>query len=246
MSQEISRPCASCPTGTAIGKWAKFCEPCRAKKRTKPSLYVFTPQMDERLRTAYETRERLTRTLNQMAKETGWPKHVFRHRARDLGIARAKEKPWSRAEVTLLERHGWKSPGRLVAIFREAGFQRSHTSIEVKRKRLRIVANVNGYTAHALAQMLGVDPHKVTRWIRLGWLKARERGTARTEAQGGDMLYIPESSVRQFILAHPLEISPGRADWLWLLDLVTEGKVGADTVEREDGGGEDDEAEAAA
>ena len=249
MDQTPTRPCGACPTGTARGKWAKFCPPCLAKKRTKPAKYTFTPQLDEALRKAYDSRERLTRALTLLAKETGWPRHAFRARAQQLGIARVKEKPWTEAELTLLESHGWKGGGRLVAIFREAGYPRSLTSIEIKRKRLRIGQNVNGYTAHALSQMLGVDSHKVTRWIRFGWLRARPRGTARTEQQGGDSVYITRSAVRRFILAHPLEISPGRADWLWLLDVVTDGKVGADSpAERAaggDGAEDDDEREAA-
>ena len=242
MSDAPTRPCEKCPTGTAIGKHARLCDPCRAQVRRRPPKYVFTPELEEALRKVYETRERLSQGLRRLSRETGWPAHAFRKRAQEMGIARVKEKPWSPAELALLEQHGWKCPGRLREILRRAGYVRSETSIAIKRKRLRLVQNAPGYSANALAGMLGVDSHKVTRWIAFGWLKAERRGTERTKAQGGDSWFIGEAAVRKFVLAHPLEISPGRADWLWLLDLVTGGKVGAGQ-ERADRG--DDAQEAA-
>jgi hypothetical protein len=81
------------------------------------------------------------------------------------------------------------------------------------------------YSAIGLAQALGIDSHAVARWIKSGHLKAKSRGTARTERQNGDIYLIHEKDVRRFILEHPTDIDLRRVDQLWFLDLITNGLV---------------------
>ena len=57
------------------------------------------------------------------------------------------------------------------------------------------------------------------------YLKAKRRGTARTERQNGDIYLIHERDVRCFILEHPMDIDLRRVDQLWFLDLITNGLV---------------------
>jgi hypothetical protein len=76
------------------------------------------------------------------------------------------------------------------------------------------------YSASGLAQALGIDSHAVTRWIKSGHLKAKCRGTARTEQQNGDIYLIHEKDVRRFILEHPTDIDLRRVDQIWFLDYV--------------------------
>lgn len=61
------------------------------------------------------------------------------------------------------------------------------TAIHLKIKRMGYKQDGSFYSAHSLAQALGIDARAVTRWIINGYLKARLRGTARTEAQNGDV-----------------------------------------------------------
>jgi hypothetical protein len=58
-------------------------------------------------------------------------------------------------------------------------------------------------------------------------LKAKFRGTARTEQQNGDIYLIREKDVRRFILERPTDIDLRKVDQLWFLDLITNGLVRA-------------------
>jgi hypothetical protein len=59
------------------------------------------------------------------------------------------------------------------------------------------------YSAYSLAQVLGIDSHVVTRWIKSGHLKAKLRGTARTPQQNGESYLMQERDVRRFIPRTP-------------------------------------------
>jgi hypothetical protein len=78
-----------------------------------------------------------------------------------------------------------------------------------------------------LADALGVDVKKVLRWIHRGILRAERRGTERLPQQGGDIWWIPDASVRKFILNFPGEIDLARVEKIWFLNLLTNGKLQA-------------------
>jgi hypothetical protein len=56
-------------------------------------------------------------------------------------------------------------------------------------------------------------------------MKAKFRGTGRTEQQNGDIYFIHQKDVRRFILEHPTDIDLRKVDQLWFLDLITNGLV---------------------
>ena len=165
--------------------------------------------------------------LPRLAKKVGMPQWALKKRARDLGLARTKELHWSERELEILARYAWMSDERIRLKLKAAGFVRSVTGIHLKLKRMGFKHDGNFYSANSLAQGLGIDSHAVTRWIRSGHLKAKLRGTARTEQQNGDIYLIHEKDVRQFILAHPTDIDLRKVDQLWFLDLITNGLVRA-------------------
>jgi len=66
---------------------------------------------------------------------------------------------------------------------------------------------------------------KVLRWIQQQALNAERRGTARTEAQGGDTWWISDRNVRRFVLRFPQEIDLARVEKMWFLNLLTDGKL---------------------
>ena len=76
-----------------------------------------------------------------------------------------------------------------------------------------------------LAEVMGVDSHKVTRWIGAGLLEAERRGTARTELQGGDTWLIFRAEVKEFVLRCPDEYDLGKVEKWWFLDLITDGRI---------------------
>ncbi len=196
----------------------------KAKRRRK---YVFTAQIDERIREIYlhHPNAKSRPGIRQLADQVGIPHWAFKKRARELGLARTKEKPWSEPELAILARYAWMSDERIRKKLKAAGYARTVTGIHLKLRRMRFKCDPNFYSGKGLAQALGIDSHVVARWIKSGHLRAQFRGTARGEQQGGDIYLIREKDVRHFILEHPTEIDLRKVDQLWFLDLITNGFV---------------------
>jgi hypothetical protein len=204
-------------------------QPLQAHPVKTPSRrkYVFTNQIDELIRAIYLDRpgSKTRPGIRVLAKKVGIPHWALKKRARELGLARTKEKPWSEPELEILARYAWMSDERIRLKLQAAGYSRTLTGIHLKLRRMRFKHGPGFYSANGLAQALGIDSHAVSRWIRGGHLKARLRGTARGEKQNGDIYLIREKDVRRFILEHPTEIDLRKVDQLWFLDLVTNGLV---------------------
>lgn len=211
--------CSDYPARTAIPKGRKT-----DQRRRK---YVFTDQIDQFIREIYlgDRAARKLPDIQLLAKKVGVPHWALKKRARELGLTRTKELPWSEAELAVLSRCAWMSDERIRLKLKDAGFARTVTGIHLKLKRMRFKHDGSFYSANSLAQALGIDPHAVTRWIKSGHLKAKLRGTARGPLQNGDTYVIQEKDVRQFILQYPTEIDLRKVDQLWFLDLITNGLV---------------------
>ena len=191
--------------------------------------YVFTDQIDQLIREIYfnhrDAKKRLR--IRPLAKKVSVPHWALKKRARELGLARTKELPWSEAELAILSRYAWMSDERIRLKLKAAGYARTVTAIHLKLKRMKFKHDGSFYSASGLAQALGIDPHTVTRWIKSGHLRAKLRGTARGPQQNGDIYLIHEKDVRRFILEHPTDIDLRKVDQLWFLDLITNGLVRA-------------------
>ncbi|HEX9972270.1 MAG TPA: hypothetical protein VGD14_09385 [bacterium] len=146
---------------------------------------------------------------------------VTRHAIRHGWIQKQKKEPiWSNRELEILERWEHITPERIQLRLKAAGFTRSACGIVLKRKRLRLLGNLLGQSAHSLAECFGVDVHFVMRAIKDGRLKAKKRGTARTEHQGGDIWFIKDHSIREYILENVNEIDLRKVDKYWFVDIV--------------------------
>jgi len=196
-------------------------------KRRSRGKYTFTNQIDELIRAIYLDRPgaKTRPGIRVLAKKVGIPHWALKKRARELGLARTKENPWSEPELEILARYAWMSDERIRLKLKAARYSRTVTGIHLKLRRMKFKHDPGFYSANGLAQALGIDSHAVTRWIRSGHLKAKLRGTARGEKQNGDIYLIREKDVRRFILEHPTEIDLRKVDQLWFLDLVTNGLV---------------------
>ena len=219
---------ANCEREVAL-KYGKYCDPCRAGRRRKPKKYASNDLIDQYLRSLYhqslDKKRHAGQSVKKLAARINWPVWALRVRARELGIARTKDQPWSDEELAILERHAWMSPARIAMKLKAKGYHRTYTAIDVKLDRTYARRNTPFFTANGLAVLFGVDRHVITRWISLNYLKATRRGTERHEGNGGDMFMIHENDVRAFILARPLECDIRKVDQLWFLDLITEGKI---------------------
>lgn len=216
------RLCLDChePTGR---KHAEYCDRCRYRHQKRPAKYgPLTPEREAFIRAHYQPDGRGRGWTLRLAKRMGVPKWRLARWAAALGLSEhlaTKPAPWTPAEDAHLERR--LEQGRtLEVIARE--LRRSLTAVEVRAKRLGISRRScrHGLSATAAAMAMGVDVHKVTRWIAAGWLDASRMGTARVPQQGGDEWVIPEQALRKFLREHPTAYSLRRVDQTWFLSLV--------------------------
>lgn len=227
--------CRKCgrPHGGAP-KTTKQCEECRRHKKSKPRSErnpPWTPEEDERIREAYATHN--AHTIGPRLRELfpTRPRWSLTRRAQELGAAtvRRKEPPWSAEEHAFLMEWAWMSPGRLTAKFREHGYSRTTTAIAIRLNRYQLRKNIDSYTAQAVARLLNVDFHKVSRWIADRMLRAeRRKGTGGND----DRHHITTADVRSFLLAHPEQYELGKLERagskMWFLEMVTLGRISED------------------
>jgi len=192
------------------------------KRGTKPVKWPFTPHMNAVIRETYRT-ETANGTVNKLAATFGYPRWAVSKQARTIGAyeVRCKEPDWSDVELRVMSNNAHLTPERIQRALRLAGFKRSIAGIILKRKRMRMPANLKGQSANTLSECFGIDPKAITAWIKKGWLKAERRGTHRTERQGGDMWFIRNKDLRQFIIENIGVIDIRKVDKFWLIDVLT-------------------------
>lgn len=199
--------------------------------KSKPKKWVPTAEIDAAITRIYteEYNLKLRRlpTLAAFARKIGWPHWAVKKRGRELGLARTKEKPWTERELDLLDKWAHFTPEVIAKKMRQAGAVRTVTAIKLKLKRTGYKQGTEYYSATGLSLALGVDGHCVTRWLRLGYLRAKPKGTARIAVQGGDAWLIHEDDVRRFVVEHPDEIDLRKVDQRWFLYVITRGEVAA-------------------
>lgn len=183
--------------------------------------YFFTLEIDECIRRVYRTNTG-NGEVNELARRLGMPRWAVQKRAREIEAyeIKIKEPKWSEKEIQVLERVAHTQPEAIRRHLKKHGFNRSTTGIILKRKRLRLLKNLEGYSATNLAGCFGVDVKTITRWINLGYLKAKRRGTARTEKQGGDQWWVKEKSIKSFIVENIGLIDIRKVDKFWFVDLL--------------------------
>lgn len=186
--------CKTCSAETT-GKYARFCDPCRARRRAKPKKYVCNERIDSAIREIYlSSPDAKSRPgIAALAARLKWPVWALRVRARELGLARAKDAPWSEPELAVLERYAWMTPPNIRPKLKAAGFVRTITAIHLKLRRMRFKQGLPYYTANGLALAFGVDSHVVLRWITGGQLYAKRKGEA-SRAQIADVWMVHERS----------------------------------------------------
>lgn len=196
-----------------------------SEMRTK---YYFTPDMDNLITRTYRGVQPIagrTPVVRLLAKSLDIPCWKISRRARDIGAyePRIKEPKWSDAELKILESNARKQPEVIQRHLKKHGFKRSITGIILKRKRMRYLKNLEGYTSRQIAEAFGIDDHCITRWIKKGYLKAERRGTLRTEIQGGDMWYIKEKNIKKFIIENIGIIDIRKVEKFWFVDILING-----------------------
>ena len=176
--------------------------------------YHWTPEQDAFIKTHYNPTIRGRST--KIAQAMKLPRWSINRRARELGLSRLKEPPWTPKDTAYLGQHYHKMPIKAVA--RKLG--RTPVAVNLKAKRLGYRKHGEGYSLNTLAQALGVDPHWVRNKVTQGTLQASCRNTNRTPQQGGDSYLITDTDVATFVKDHTFDIDLGKVDRLWFLDVV--------------------------
>lgn len=200
----------------------------RGRQQGKRPKWTLTPEIEAALRRLYaEPSTTRQPALRRLAERLDIPRWRLGRWARDLGLYQTvrKQPPWSPEELAILERNAHLGLDRIALALRRAGYHRTPTAVQLVRKRLRIEAQREGYSARQVALCFGVDPTTVGRWIRTGMLRARPRGTRRTGAQGGDQHLLFDADLRHFVLEHLGEIHLGKVDKHWFVSLLA-GELG--------------------
>jgi len=187
--------------------------------------YCITPEIDRLIIETYR-RNSGNGEINALAKRLALPRWKVSRRALYLGVVEPKhrEPPWSDAEINILTRWAHLVPERIALKLKACGYHRTGIAIVLKRKRLRLLRNLDCYSACALKDAFGVDVKTITRWIEKGYLKATRRGTKRTEAQGGDIWWIKEKDIKNFIIKNIHIIDIRKIDKYWMVDILTSGR----------------------
>jgi hypothetical protein len=178
--------------------------------------YTWTLEQDRLLHQRYNSQPGC---IDELEKLLPFPRWQIRRRAAALGLVRTKESNWTKRDVKLLKE--WLPHRSLNWIAKQ--LDRTVTGVVLKAKRLGITKSGAGYTVRGLAIGLGVDDHKVVRWIEGGLLKASRRETRRHGGQNGDYWYIAPSAAREFIVSHPDEISVRSVDKRFFIRLLAAG-----------------------
>jgi hypothetical protein len=77
--------------------------------------YLSNERIDEALKRIYAEHpdSRTHPGVTAFARRIGWPKWAMLKRARQLGLARTKELPWSEAELQIVERFAYLTDERI-------------------------------------------------------------------------------------------------------------------------------------
>ncbi|MFW6148141.1 MAG: hypothetical protein ACOC6B_07110 [Thermodesulfobacteriota bacterium] len=210
----------------------RFCsKECRNKGMAgvavKPIKWIITPEIHELIKQVYKTSSG-NGEVKALAKRLRYPRWKISRYALSQGwVARQKkEKEWCEEELAVLERNAHLSLPRIQARLKAHGYHRTEQGISLKRKRMRLLTSLDGQSATSLAECLGVDTHVITKAIHSGRLKAKKRETARTKKQGGDIYFIRDKHVRDYIIDNLHEIDIRKVDKWWFVDILAGGEYG--------------------
>ncbi len=206
------RLCARCKKEPITLKYARYCDPCRARVRGPAPKYVWTPEKDQFLRDSYDSK--IKGRAKSIAVQLGWPRWVIVKRAARLGLTRQIErKDWEPEETEFLLKHVGKRTVNWIG--KKLG--RSVTSVVLKTKRLKISrAFRDGYTLRRLELCFGTDHKVISKWICDGKLRAQRLLTNRPF----DRWYTTDAEVLRFIIKFPQEFRLDRVDQPWFMGLI--------------------------
>ena len=208
--------------GRLLGLSAPYRTPREPGKGRTSWTHRIDDHFDAVVRRVYQQTPRRG-LVQEAAKSLGVPRAVLRERAVALGLSipRLKEPNWSPAEDLLLEEHAAKTPVVISKLFKRAGYARTASSISWRRRAKQLDQwDPENLSTAQLAEVMGVTQGAVQKWVEKQGLKATPRGTARTEAQGGDSYTISTKTFRRWIADNRQFLDLRKVDRHWFLELT--------------------------
>jgi hypothetical protein len=186
--------------------------------------YSFTPEMDAEILYTYSVNTDSKPRVINLARKFNMPRWAVYQRALKIDAVQSshQKKQWAEEEIKILEKYARYEPQTIRKRLEKAGFQRSIAGIVLKRKRMRLLANLEGMSAGLCAQFLGVDLHWVLNYIRQGLLRAE---IIRQDSEGKTSYYIKEKDLRTFIINNPDIIDLRKVEKYYFIELVANGAV---------------------
>ncbi len=196
------------------------------KQKPNSRSWPWTEEQDQIIREVWPMIYRRETNVATLAKRLGGVSDCqLRARAKRLGVSvlRDAERGWADDEIEYMCSIAHLGLQGIQKRMRKRGWPRSLNAIAVKLARLNQKTrgeNVHLYSADGLAQLLGVAPDTVRRWISRGWLKATQHSSTVTASNRWD---IAPSDVVRFMRDYTAHVDLSRADKFWLVDLLANG-----------------------
>lgn len=186
--------------------------------------YIFTSEMDKEIELTYSINTDSKPRVINLAIKFNMPRWAIYQRALKIGAVNSshQKRPWENEEIKILEKNAQYAPLTIKKKLARAGFQRSIASIVLKRKRMRLLSNLEGVSACLCAEFLGVDLHWVLTHINTGSLKAE---VIRRDSEGKANYFIRENDLRSFIIHNPALIDLRKVEKYYFIELVANGAV---------------------
>ncbi len=186
--------------------------------------YLFTAEMDKEIKHTYAINTDSKPRLSNLARKYNMPRWALYQRALKIGAVQSshQKKPWMDEEIEILEKNARYNPQTIKKKLEKAGFQRSTASIVLKRKRMRLMSNLEGMSAGLCAEFLGVDLHWVLNYISQGLLKAE---VISQDREGKTNYHVREKDLRKFIVNNPDLIDLRKVEKYYFIELVANGVV---------------------
>ena len=186
--------------------------------------YLFTSEMDNEIIYTYSINTDSKPRVINLARRFNMPRWAVYQRALKIGAVKSSQqkKKWEDEEINILEKNAQYAPLTIKMRLAKAGFQRSTASIVLKRKRMRLLSNLEGMSACLCAEFFGVSLHIVLNHIKAGLLRAE---IIRYDQQGKANYYIREKNLRKFIINNPDVIDLRKVEKYYLIELLANGKV---------------------
>ena len=186
--------------------------------------YLFTPERDREILYTYSINTDSKPRVISLAKKFNMPRWAIYQRALKIGAVNSshQKRPWNDEEIRILEKNARYEPLTIKKKLAKAGFQRSMAGIVLKRKRMRLLSNLEGMSACICAEFLGVDLHWVLNHINTGSLKAE---VIRRDREGRANYFIREKDLREFIINNPDLIDLRKVEKYYFIELVANGAM---------------------